>query len=124
MILRKIKNGSKFRIFAIVLDDGTCPTEEFLESLKNTDSSSFKSLINLFNRHADYGPILDIEKSRPIETEENLFEFKTRRGARLMYFYCPGGNTIITHGFKKGDPPRPQYNRAINLRERICSQGC
>ena len=78
--------GKKFSLYAIVCNDGSCPSIEFLDELKKNDPSSHKSIVNIYLRHADFGQILNIEKSRPIKGHENLFEFKTKQGARLLYF--------------------------------------
>jgi hypothetical protein len=109
--------GQKFYVYTIVLNDDSCPTVDFLEELKQDDLASHKSLVNVYTTHADHGPLLNIKKSRPIEDEKNLFEFKTKQGARLLYFYLAGKITVITHGFKKGAPVKQEYQRAKNLRD-------
>jgi hypothetical protein len=108
--------GQKFDIYAIVLNDGSCPAIEFLEQLKQNDIASHKSIINIFKRHAEAGPILNIIKSRQIGGHPNLFEFKSKQGARLIYFYLPGRKTVMTHGFKKGARAEQEYDKAEKMR--------
>jgi len=120
--LRLLKKGLRFTIMAVVLDDGACPAEEFLERLKIKDSTSHKSLVNLLARHADFGEIRNKQKSRVIEGRENLVEFKTKQGDRLVYFYLPGARTVLTHGFHKGVPASNEYDRAEAMRDQFINQ--
>jgi hypothetical protein len=108
--------GQKFAIYAIVVNDGSCPAIEFLEQLKRNDIASHKSIVNIYRRHAECGPILNIRKSRRIEGHDKLLEFKSKQGARLIYFYLPDGKTVITHGFKKGAPAEEEYDKAEKMR--------
>jgi hypothetical protein len=114
--------GQKFSLYAIVCNDGSCPSVEFLDELKKNDPSSHKSIVNIYLRHADFGQILNIEKSRPINGRENLFEFKSKQGARLLYFYLPGRRTVFTHGFYKGDPNEPEYDKAEKMRNQYIKE--
>jgi hypothetical protein len=108
-------SGHNYDIYSIVLDDGANPAIEFFSQLKQDDESSFKSLINVLKMHADSGPLRNIEKSRPIKGYKDLFEFKSRQGARLPYFYLKGKITIITHGFKKGAPANQEFKWAAKI---------
>jgi hypothetical protein len=63
-----------------------------------------------------YAVIRNYHKSRVIAGRENLLEFKTKRGDRLMYFYLPGHRTILTHGFHKGAVESSEYDRAERIR--------
>jgi len=123
MILRLLKSGSVFSIYAIVLDDDSCPADDFIKQLKHQDSASHKSLVNILTRHADHGEIRNKRKSRVIEDRENLLEFKTHQGDRLVYFYLPGRMTILTHGFHKGVPASAEYYRAEAMRDQYSRGG-
>jgi len=122
MQLKQIKNGIIFNIYAIVLNNGICPIEEFLEQLKINDPSSLKSFVTIFNRHADHGPLRNERKSKVLKDRENLLEFKTDHGDRIMYFYLPGKMTVLTHGFHKGAPESQEYDRAESIRDRYCQE--
>ena len=114
--------GQRFLLFAIVCNDGSCPAVEFLDELKQNDLGSHKSIVNVYLRHANSGPIMNIEKSRPIKGRDNLFEFKSKQGARILYFYLPGKKTVLTHGFYKGAPTEPEYDRAENMRDQYIEE--
>jgi len=122
MRLRLLQRGLIFSIFAVVLDDGTCLAEGFLEQVKQNDPASHKSLVNILTRHANHGPINNKKKSRVIGGRENLLEFKTTQGARLVYFYLPGGKTVLTHGFYKGAIASTEYDRAERIRDQYCRE--
>ena len=96
--------GQKFDIYAIVCNDGSCPAIDFLEQVKQNNPASHKSLVNVFKRHVECGPIMNEEKSRHIEERGNLWEFKSMQGDRLLYFYLPRRKTVLVHGFHKGVP--------------------
>ncbi len=97
--------GHRFGIYALVLDDGRCPTVEFLAQVKRDDPASHRFLVHRYTAHAESGPSLNREQSRTIAGRENLFEFKSRRGDRLLYFYLPDSVTVLTNGFHKGARP-------------------
>jgi len=112
-----------FNIYAIVLDDDSCPADDFLKQLKHQDLASHKSLVNILTRHADHGEIRNKKKSRVIENRANLLEFKTHQGDRLVYFYLPGRMTVLTHGFHKGVPASSEYDRAEAMRDQYSLGG-
>lgn len=109
--------GRRFQIYALVLDNGSCPAVEYLEQLKRNNFASFKSLANIYKRHAENGPILNKEKSRDIKGYKDILEFKSRQGDRLLYFYSKGQRTVLTNGFHKGTPAKAEYEKAEKIRE-------
>ena len=123
MRLQLVKSGSTLSIYAVVLDNGTCPAEDFLELLRQRDKASLRSLVNLLARHAEHGPIRNERKSRAIKGKDNLWEFKTRQGDRIPFFYLAGGKTVLTHGFHKGAPARTEYRKAEAIRDRYLQGG-
>jgi len=123
MRLRLVKGGSTLSIYAVVLDNGTCPAADFLESLRQRDKASHGSLVNLLARHAEHGPIRNEKKSRAIKGKVNLWEFKTRQGDRMVFFYLAGRKTVLTHGFHKGAPAKTEYRRAEAIRDRYLQGG-
>jgi hypothetical protein len=112
--------GKVFRVYSIVYEDGSCPVLSFLNQLKHSNNPSHKSLINVITRHADYGQLFNERKSRHIRG--NLYEFKSRQGDRLLYFYMPGEKTIITHGFHKGVPAEREFRQSEKIREKYLSE--
>ncbi len=119
MILSLQYLGERFNIYAIIDDDGSCPTVDFLEQVKQNDPTSHKSLVNIYTRHADHGPIKNIRKSRYVKgrRNRNLLEFKSNQGDRIIYFYLPDGKTVLTHGFHKGTPAEVEYRKAERIRD-------
>ena len=122
MELKLLKKGIIFNIYAIVLNNGTCPAEKFLEYLRIEDQPSHKSFVNLLNRHADHGQLRNERKSKVLKDRKNLLEFKTYQGDRIMYFYLPGNKTILTHGFHKGAPEAQEYKNAELMRDSYCKE--
>ena len=106
--------GQRFRIYALVLANGDCPVENFIAHMPD---ASRKSMLNVLQRHAEAGQILNEQKARLLG--DGIFEFKSRQGDRLLWFYPPGrsGQTIITQSFHKGAPLRSEIQRAKQLRD-------
>jgi hypothetical protein len=118
MELKILRTGKIYNIYAIILDNGECPAEDFIRSLKLTDPASSKSLTNILARHADHGQIWNRQKSKRVHTKSGTtLEFKTKQGDRVLYFYDRGRKTILTHGFHKGCPPNPEYRRSQRIKE-------
>lgn len=117
MILSLQYLGERFNIYAIICDDGSCPAIDFLEQVKQNDPASHKSLVNIYTRHADHGPIKNIRKSKYVKGRRNLLEFKSKQGDRIIYFYLPDGKTVLTHGFHKGTPAEVEYSKAERIRD-------
>jgi hypothetical protein len=117
MKLMPIMEGARFRILAIDISDDPsgkiCPAEEFIV---NMSESSKKSLTAILKRHKDHGPILNKEKSRLLW--DDIYEFKTRQGDRLYYFYDTDRLTILTHGSikPKGQQLSAEVSRAVSLK--------
>jgi len=113
--------GKKFYIYAIDIN-GSCPAVEFLEQLKQNNSASHRSLTSVYTFHADYGPIWNERKSRAIEGRQNLLEFKSTQGDRLLYFYLGGSRTVLTHGFHKGATAKVEYDKAETMRNQYLKE--
>lgn len=108
--------GQAFEIFAVSWSRAGvdhCPVLEFLEEVSEP---SRKSLLSIIQQHADRGPILNVQRSRHLSN--GIFEFKSRQGDRILYFYPEGqrGVTILTHGFRKGVRISTEIDRATNFR--------
>jgi len=118
MRLIPIMEGTKFSILAIDKSDDAsvkdCPAEEFIMQMSD---SSKKSLTAILNRHKEHGPILNEQKSRLLW--QDIFEFKTRQGDRIYYFYDSGRLTILTHGSVRpqGRQLSGEVSRAVRLKD-------
>ena len=109
--------GLRFNIYGVVVTEGglfTCPAESFIDQMSE---ASRKSLLSVLHQHANGGPILNQQKSRMLRN--GIFEFKSRQGDRLLWFYPPAGRreTVITHGFHKGSRIDTEIRRAERLRD-------
>ena len=116
--------GARQRIYGIDISDEAsiehCPAKDFIADMA---SASRKSLTAILNHHANHGAIFNPEKSRQLS--DDIFEFKTRQGDRMYYFFAPGRRTILTHGSRK--PKKLQLvqevQRAARLREQYLQSG-
>ena len=114
--------GKNFDIYVIVLNNSSCPAIDFLEQLKQTNLASHRSLVNIYQRHADFGQFKNKMKSTPIKGYKGLFEFKSKQGGRLAYFYLPGWKTVLTHGFQKGAVAQDEYSKANTMKNQYLQE--
>ena len=119
MRLKLEYSGSAFDIYVVVLPTGEIPAINFLTTLEQQDRSSHKAMVQRYHRHAEIGQSHNIRHSRKISGKDNLYEFKTRQGDRLLYFYLPGRRTVLALGFHKGDPEEAHFDRAERYQRRI-----
>ncbi len=122
MEIRLLTAGSAFDVYAPMRTRAGieyCPVLEFLENLTEP---SRKSILAVIQQHSARGPISNIQKSRPLG--DGIFEFKSRQGDRLLFFYSPmeRRQIIVTHGFRKGSRLRTEIDRAIRLRAEYMQQ--
>lgn len=117
-LLRAIEPGQAFEVYHLVVSpEGQpfdCPSDMFLRELEASAPVSFNQLSAVIDRHASHGTVRNNRKSRPIG--DGIFEFKSRLGARLLWFYGPGRITILLNGFQKGANLKREKARAQRLR--------
>lgn len=116
MELELVLEGPAFGIYALSWTRSGvkhCPAQEFMDGIS---AASDKSLIKVLQQAVAGGPVFNFQKSRMLA--EVIFEFKSRQGDRLAYFYHPTrrGLIIVTHGFHKGARLRTEIERARSLR--------
>ena len=116
MNLALLAEGPAFRIYALNRISGGvshCPAQEFMDGMS---AASEKSIIKVLQQCVAAGTLSNVQKSRRLD--DGIFEFKSRQGDRLAYFYHPTqrGVIVITHGFSKGARLRSEINRALALR--------
>lgn len=93
---------------------GSCPTQEFLDSLNKTDELPYAEYeLNLL---AEFGYKLTRPHSAPLR--DKIYELRIRvqhKQYRLLYFFFCQGKIVISHGIykkdKKVDPA--EINKAI-----------
>ena len=121
MRLQLFTNGSRFDLYAIDLNDTSeqpnCPVIEFLEELAASNPKSHKSIAKVLQMHAEHGPLHNTQKSRLIDKQARIYEFKNQQGARILYFYASDVDrlTVLTHGFNKGSNLKQETTRARYL---------
>lgn len=120
MRLVSVDRGVKFEILVVDLNDAASPVPDspakaFIESLPKASQTSMQAVIAA---HKDHGPLMNEQKSR--ELEDGIYEFKNRQGARVFWFYLPGGRTVLTHGCRK--PSAKQLKNEIEYAKGIRRQ--
>ena len=98
-----------------VLEDGSCPAREFIESLSEGD---LMKLLALLKRAADMGPININNREKFKKLENDLFEFKVFQ-IRIPCFY-DGRSIVLTHGFKSDNV---QSSTITPLERMRCERG-
>ena len=119
MRLKLQYQGVRFGLFVVELDNGEVPAHDFMAKLKARDEASHKRMVKVYERHANHGAWTTKRVSRPIETSDGIWEWKTPQGARLLYFYLPGFRTILADGLQKGEQLKPVVLRAENMKRAL-----
>ena len=86
-------------------DDGSCPVEEFLDSLDNKMAAKAYGMIELLE---EYGNGLRMPYSEQLN--DGIFELRIKFGGnitRILYFFFVGKNIILTNGFVKKTQKTP-----------------
>lgn len=94
--------------------DGSCPVEEFLDSLDNKMRAKILLAIALLETN---GPQLREPYSKPLG--DGIFEIRAKQGnniTRTLYFFYDGKQIILTNGFvkKTQKTPSAEIQRAKN----------
>lgn len=116
--------GRSFSVYDVDLSDDPArperPAKAFVDSLP---ALSQHSMVRVIREHGDFGPLGNKQRSR--EEGDEIYAFKNRYGARVLWFYLPGRRTVLTHGFlKKGDKlPREEKDRALTIRAAVLREG-
>lgn len=117
MKLQRVQS-STWTILAICDDRGGCQVLEFIHRLQAASASDFDQITAQLRRAAAAGPPRNNRKSRPLA--DRIFEFKTRGGVRIPYFYDEDRLVICTEAMRKPKKTevRAVIRRAIAARER------
>ena len=96
--------------------DGSCPVEEFLDSLDNKMRAKILLAIALVETN---GPQLREPYSKPLG--DGIFEIRAKQGnniTRTLYFFYDGKQIILTNGFvkKTQKTPSAEIQRAKKYR--------
>lgn len=117
VILKRMRQGARFTIYALA-DDHGCKLLDFLSEVDGTRPSEAAKLFRLIDFVAEAGPPRNEEKCRKLEND--LWEFKTCGGIRVLWFYDAGQIIICSHGFikQRQKTPRREIEIAADAREK------
>jgi hypothetical protein len=116
IIAYQIKQGARFRLMAVGTQEDEkihLPYLEFQREAISRAAREWPKLVRIIDYMADAGPPRDEEKSKPLR--EGIFEFKTKGGLRLLWFYDEGCVVICVNGYiKQGQKtPNAEIDAAI-----------
>lgn len=116
IIAYQIKQGAKFRLMAVGTQESEkvfLPFLDFQQEAISREPREWPKLVRILDYTADAGPPKDEEKSKPLR--EGIFEFRTKGGLRLLWFYDESRVVICVNGYiKRGQKtPNAEINAAI-----------
>lgn len=117
MRLQCVEHGA-WRILAVCDDRGGCPLRDFIDRVETDSPSDYDQVMAQLRWAAANGPPRNDKKSRPLA--DKIFEFKTRGGIRVPYFYDKDRLVICTEAMRKPKKTelRAVIARALATRER------
>ena len=104
----------------------SCQTQVFLARLQKKHPACFKRLLAIIGRCAENGPSMRPDVTRALQGYDGLFEWKTRGGARLFWFYGKERALIVcASGFMKKSQktPKRELERAAGIRSAYMEEG-
>ena len=116
IIAYQIKQGARFRLMAVGTQENEkahLPFLEFQQEAASRASREWPKLVRIMDHTAEAGPPRDEEKSKLLR--EGIFEFRTKGGLRLLWFYDEGRVVICVNGYiKQGQKiPNAEIDAAI-----------
>ena len=108
--------SSSWIIAAPIDERGRCSVRESLDEVRVTDLAAHAQLLGLLGRVSQSGPPRDERRSRHLG--EGIFELKTSRGFRLVYFFERRRLIVCSELCRKPKPRelRGMVRRAQHLR--------
>jgi hypothetical protein len=121
IIAYQIKQGAKFRLMAVGTQENDkihLPYLDFLQEAQCSEAREWPKLARIMDYTADAGPPKDEEKSKLLR--EGIFEFRTKGGLRLLWFYDEGRVVICVNGYiKQGQKtPNAEIDAAIQWKNK------
>ncbi len=121
IVAYQIKQGTRFRLIAIGTQEHEkihLPYLDFQEQALRQASKEWPKLVRIIDYTAESGPPRDEEKSKLLR--DGIFEFRTKGGLRLLWFYDEGCVVICVNGYiKQGQKtPNQQIDEAIQWKNR------
>lgn len=115
MLPRPLASGPRFDVFVLDRGDHGRVDQPAWEWLRSLPPERRGRMLHIVQKHATSGPLLNVQVPRDLG--DNIYEFKTMAGDRLLYFYDPDRRTVLTNGFSKRDSLRVAKSRAMRMRE-------
>jgi phage-related protein len=121
IIAYQIKQGAKFRLMAVGAQESEkvqLPFLDFQREAASREPREWPKLVRIMDHTADAGPPKDEEKSKLLR--EGIFEFRTKGGLRLLWFYDEGRVVICVNGYiKRGQKtPNAEIDAAIQWKNK------
>jgi phage-related protein len=121
LVAYQINRGARFRLIAIGTQEDEkihLPYFEFQQEAMHRAPNEWPKMVRILDYVIEAGPPKDAEKSKQLR--EGIFEFRTKGGLRLLWFYDEGRVVICVNGYiKQGQKtPRQQINEAIQWKSR------
>lgn len=118
--------GKKFRIEAWIGSDGRCQLEDFLVDLKTRSRSDWTRIVSLIVEASEHGPPEDEEQCRLVDgsISNDLYEFLTRGGVRVFWFYYGESIVICSCALmkKKDKASRIEINKALLIQRKFMKE--
>ncbi len=95
IVAYEIRRGARFRLIAVGRQENDkihLPYLEFQENAARAGKAEWSKLVRILDYCAESGPPRDEEKSKLLR--EKIYEFRTKGGLRLLWFY-DAGNVVI-----------------------------
>src|SRR2546422_6998103 len=121
IVAYQIRQGARFRLIAVGSQEHDkihFPYFEFQQEALRRAAKEWPKMVRILDYVADAGPPKDAEKSKLLRQE--IFEFRTKGGLRLLWFYDEGRLVICVNGYiKQGQKtPNEQIAEAIQWKEK------
>ena len=121
LVAYQINRGARFRLIAIGTQEDEkirLPYFEFQQEAMHRAPKEWPKMVRILDYVIEAGPPKDAEKSKQLR--EGIFEFRTKGGLRLLWFYDEGRVVICVNGYiKQGQKTPPQeINDAIQWRNK------
>lgn len=104
MFLAEVAQGSRFRILALGCDRSEgrekIPYLDFREQLARKRPRELEQLDRIFDRAKEHGPGFANFQARRLRDAE-VFEFRSRGGARLFWCFGPDRSIVCLNGYLK-----------------------
>jgi len=121
LVTYQINRGARFRLIAIGTQEDEkirLPYFEFQQEAMHRAPKEWPKMVRILDYVIEAGPPKDAENSKQLR--EGIFEFRTKGGLRLLWFYDEGRVVICVNGYiKQGQKtPRQQIDEAIQWKSR------